>query len=165
LLEIDPIELVRGARQPEDYVNDRPYVAASHMTVALRSVFGTALAGNCNRRPELVRKTRLEIVIEVVRVRGGSAMLHRLFEPLGDRVSATEWPLDEAFALSQIVLARVTTVFQADDVIYLMRRPRIAFVQEAIFAAVPRPSRHKIAQGSINASPQFAIAGEPALSP
>jgi hypothetical protein len=38
LLEISPAELVRGARQLEDYVNDRPYVVSSYMSVALGPV-------------------------------------------------------------------------------------------------------------------------------
>src|SRR4051812_28583477 len=54
LVEIDPVSLVRGAERPEDYVNDRPYVASSYLTVAISRVFGTALAGNCQKKPELV---------------------------------------------------------------------------------------------------------------
>ena len=46
LLEIDPVELVRGAQRLEDYVNDRPYVSSSYLTVALGRIFGTALADN-----------------------------------------------------------------------------------------------------------------------
>lgn len=52
LLEIDPIALVRGRRGPpgdafslQQYVNDRPYVASSFLSVALGQVFGTALGG------------------------------------------------------------------------------------------------------------------------
>lgn len=98
LLEIDPVELVRGAQQLEDYVNDRPYVASSYLTVAIGRVFGTALAGNCNKRPELVdRKLPLAVTVEVVRARGGAEILHRLFEPLGYRVAAAPIPLDETF--------------------------------------------------------------------
>jgi hypothetical protein len=36
--------LVRGAQRLEDYVNDRPYVSSSYLTVALGRIFGTALA-------------------------------------------------------------------------------------------------------------------------
>src|ERR1700733_9576089 len=83
LLEIDPVELVRGAQRFEDYVNDRPYVSSSYMTVAIGRVFGTALAGNCRKRPELVEtKLPLESVIEVIRSRGGADVLRKLFEPL-----------------------------------------------------------------------------------
>ncbi len=98
LLELDPVELVRGATRPEDYVNDRPYVSSSYLTAALSRVFGTALAGNCNNRPELVaRKLPLDIAIEVIRAQGGEQILRKLFEPLGYTVAATPIPLDEKF--------------------------------------------------------------------
>jgi len=98
LLEIDPVNLVRGAQQLEDYVNDRPYVASSYMTVAMSRVFGTALAGNCQKRPELVdAKLPIEAVIEVIRSPGGSDMLRNLFEPLGYKVETSPIPLDENF--------------------------------------------------------------------
>jgi len=47
LVDVDSVHLVRGARAIEDYVNDRPYVASSYMSVAMGRLFGTALAGNC----------------------------------------------------------------------------------------------------------------------
>jgi 3' terminal RNA ribose 2'-O-methyltransferase Hen1 len=98
LLQIDPVELVRGAQQPEDYVNDRPYVSSSYLTVAIGRVFGTALAGNCQKRPELVdAKLPLTITVEVVRSRGGAEILKKLFEPLGYKVAVTSIPLDEKF--------------------------------------------------------------------
>jgi 3' terminal RNA ribose 2'-O-methyltransferase Hen1 len=98
LLEIDPVELVRGAQRPEDYVNDRPYVASSYLTVAMGRAFGTALAGNCQKKPELVETPLpLEITVEVVRSRGGADGLRRLFEPLGYRVEASQYPLDDNF--------------------------------------------------------------------
>jgi 3' terminal RNA ribose 2'-O-methyltransferase Hen1 len=99
LLEIDPVSLVRGAQQQlEDYVNDRPYVASSYMTVAISRVFGTALAGNCQKRPELVgTKLPLEAVVEVIRSPGGADMLRKLFEPLGYTVETSPIPLDENF--------------------------------------------------------------------
>jgi 3' terminal RNA ribose 2'-O-methyltransferase Hen1 len=98
LLELDPVELVRGARQLEDYVNDRLYVSSSYLTVAMGRVFGTALAGNCKNRPELVStKLPLEITAEVIRSRGGAVILRKLFEPLGYSVDATPIPLDEKF--------------------------------------------------------------------
>src|SRR5215510_11781976 len=52
LLDVDPVGLVRGKRGPagdggalEQYVNDRPYVASSFLSVAIAQVFGSALAG------------------------------------------------------------------------------------------------------------------------
>jgi len=98
LLEIDPVSLVRGTHQLEDYVNDRPYVSSSYMTVAIAKVFGTALSGICQKRPELVgMKLPLEAVIEVIQARGGANILRKLFEPLGYAVEATPIPLDPAF--------------------------------------------------------------------
>ena len=98
LIELDPVELVRGAQQLEDYVNDRPYVASSYLTVAMGRVFGTALAGNCQKRPELVKnKLPLEISVELIRARGGADTLRQLFEPLSYQVDVTPIPLDEKF--------------------------------------------------------------------
>src|SRR5205809_5517968 len=61
LLDIDPVGLVRNRRGPsgeshalEQYVNDRPYVASSFLSVAISQVFGSALAGRSKERPELV---------------------------------------------------------------------------------------------------------------
>src|SRR5262245_16599007 len=54
LLDVDPVGLVRNKFALEQYVNDRPYVASSFLSVAIAQVFGTALAGNSKDRPELV---------------------------------------------------------------------------------------------------------------
>ena len=58
LLDVDPVGMVRGKGQAEglldQYVNDRPYVASSFLSVAISQVFGSALQGRCKDRPELV---------------------------------------------------------------------------------------------------------------
>jgi 3' terminal RNA ribose 2'-O-methyltransferase Hen1 len=103
LLEVDPIGLVRGRKGPagegrtlQQYVNDRPYVASSFLSVALAEVFGTALAGRSKERPELAaRELPLEAGVSVLPCRGGEAFLRRLFEPLGYQITATQHPLDE----------------------------------------------------------------------
>ncbi len=125
LLDVDPIALVRkgrGAGRGSDgspavalaqYVNDRPYAASSLLAVALRTVFRSAMKGDCPARPELPGQARpLRIELPVVSVApavpavpasgrgggdGGPALVARLFEPLGWRVEATAIPLDEAF--------------------------------------------------------------------
>jgi 3' terminal RNA ribose 2'-O-methyltransferase Hen1 len=104
LLEVDPIALVRGRQgQPGggfalgQYVNDRPYAAASMLAAALKDVFRTALAGRCVARPELAASPiPLELHLPAVPCRGGADLLRRLFEPLGWLVSATAGPLDPA---------------------------------------------------------------------
>lgn len=127
LLEIDPVELVRGAQQLEDYVNDRPYVASSYFTVAMGRIFGTALSGKCQKRPELVEtKLPLEIVVETVRSRGGEEVLHKLFEPLGYGVKASRVPLDEKFPewgespYFRLTLSALVTVHDALSHLYLL---------------------------------------------
>ena len=103
-LEIDPIGLVRSNRRGnrqrllEDYVNDRPYVASSFVSVALNRVFHTALIGSCRERPELAQsEIPLEAVIHCLPSRGGETVLRRLFEPLGYEVTAEPHALDAKF--------------------------------------------------------------------
>ncbi len=109
LLEVDPVALVRRGKgkgrggAPDaalaQYVNDRPYAASSLLAVALSGVFRTALKGQCVLRPELPDQARpLRVEIPVLPARGGAAMVHRLFDPLGwDLVQAEAVPLDEQF--------------------------------------------------------------------
>ncbi len=105
LLDVDPVGLVRNRRGPagegyalEQYVNDRPYVASSFLSVAIAQVFGSALAGRSKERPALAEAPLpLEARLAVVPCRGGEGFLRRLFEPLGYAVAARRHPLDEQF--------------------------------------------------------------------
>ena len=103
LLAIDPVGLVRRGRGVSsfalaEYVNDRPYVASSFLSVALVSVFKSAMAGVCKGHEELVdSEIALKAALPVVPARGGEAMVRRLFEPLGYEVEVTAIPLDEKF--------------------------------------------------------------------
>ncbi len=104
LLEVDPVRLARSrARGLPDfslgqYVNDRSYAASSLLGVALADVFSTARSGRCASRQELAdRAIPLEITVPVLPCRGGPAVAHRLFEPLGWTVVADPIALDEAF--------------------------------------------------------------------
>ena len=98
LLEIDPIGLVRGRGATLDqYVNDRPYVASSFLSVALAEVFRSALAGNCKERPALVdQPLPLVATIAALPCRGGDEIVARLFAPLGYAVETVSRPLDHA---------------------------------------------------------------------
>jgi 3' terminal RNA ribose 2'-O-methyltransferase Hen1 len=105
LLDVDPIGLVRTRRGPsgeggllDQYVNDRPYVASSFMSVAIARVFASALGGSSKGRPELVYEPLpLMTRIAVLPCRGGEEFLRRLFEPLGYQITAEHHPLDEQF--------------------------------------------------------------------
>src|SRR4026209_234065 len=105
LLDVDPVGLVRNRRGPageggtlDQYVNDRPYVASSFLSVAISRVFGSALGGRSKNRPELAEaKIPLQAKMSVLPCRGGDGFLRRLLEPLGYEVSAERHSLDEAF--------------------------------------------------------------------
>lgn len=127
LVEVDPVVLVRRRHRAaeagslEPYVNDRPYVASSFMSVALAKVFGTAMTGRSEERPELaVSPIPLAIDLPVLPSRGGADLVRRLFEPLGYDVSATSIPLDEQFAAwgpSPYVSVRLGTTRRLADVL------------------------------------------------
>ena len=102
-VEVDPFGRTRHrqhrrAQGIEPYLNDRPYVASSMLSVALGRLFRTALNGTCEARPELVgQPLDLEIGLPVVPVRGGQEVLRRLFEPLGYEVDSSSIALDAEF--------------------------------------------------------------------
>jgi 3' terminal RNA ribose 2'-O-methyltransferase Hen1 len=102
LLDVDPVGLVRkdhGAGFALDqYVNDRPYVASSFLSVAIAQVFGTALAGRSRERAEVAAAALpFTVTLAAVPCHGGEDILRRLFEPLGYTVTATPHPLDPTF--------------------------------------------------------------------
>lgn len=105
LLDIDPVGLVRNRKGPsgergtlDQYVNDRPYVASSFLSVAIARVFGSALGGRSKHREELAATPiPLKAKISVLPCRGGEGLLRRLFEPLGYHVSAKRHALDPVF--------------------------------------------------------------------
>jgi 3' terminal RNA ribose 2'-O-methyltransferase Hen1 len=105
VLDVDSVGLVRGRRGPEgeggllqQYVNDRPYVASSFLSVAIARLFGSALKGESKERPELATlPIPLEARLAVVSSRGGEGFLRRLFEPLGYEVITESQPLDPKF--------------------------------------------------------------------
>jgi 3' terminal RNA ribose 2'-O-methyltransferase Hen1 len=103
LLDVDPVGLVRGRRGPsgeggalDQYVNDRPYVASSFLSVAISDVYGTAMTGRSKERPELA-PTPIPLIARIAALpcRGGEDFLQRLFEPLGYAVNTISHPLDQ----------------------------------------------------------------------
>ena len=102
LLDIDSIELKRSRATADfalgQYVNDRPYVASSFLSVAIARVFGTALSGRCKDRPELVQTSiPLQARICALPCQDGEQLLKNLFEPLGYRLALERHTLDHAF--------------------------------------------------------------------
>ena len=103
LIDIDPVQLAREHRGSDgeslfDYVNDRPYVASSFLSVAISRVYGAALGRRSKERPELVKQPLpLQAMIVMVRCPGGEATIRRLFEPLGYDVDIQGYMLDKQF--------------------------------------------------------------------
>ena len=103
LLDINPIDLARGKLGTRDgglfdYVNDRPYVSSSFMSTALVRVFGSAMSGRCDERPELAESPlNLTACVHMLPCRGSEELPKEIFEPLGYRVEAKTSVLDEKF--------------------------------------------------------------------
>jgi 3' terminal RNA ribose 2'-O-methyltransferase Hen1 len=126
LLDIDPIALVRRGRAPAqfalaEYVNDRPYVASSFMSVAIAKLFGTAMSGRSKERQELAdAPLDLTAHLPVVPSRGGEELLRGLFKPLGYEIEARAIPLDDAFpgwGSSRYLDVRLTTRARVRDLL------------------------------------------------
>ncbi|MCY3722953.1 MAG: 3' terminal RNA ribose 2'-O-methyltransferase Hen1 [Candidatus Poribacteria bacterium] len=105
LLDVDSVGLIRRSRGQfaesfalSQYVNDRPYVASSFLSVAISRVFGSALSGKCKERPELVKtEIPLSAKLSILPCRGGEKLLRRLFEPLGYTIEAQRHTLNTQF--------------------------------------------------------------------
>lgn len=119
MLDIDPIALARGRGRPgesqaplEPYVNDRPYVASSFLSVAIAQLLGSALKGRSKDRPALAETPiPLEAALPMLPARGGEPFLRALFEPLGYAVECRRLPLDGQFpswGLSRYVALRLS---------------------------------------------------------
>ena len=100
LLDVDPIALVRGRGSVlTDYVNDRPYIASSFLSVAIARVFGSALGGRSSERPKLAPQP-LPLSAGLAALRCERETLVRdLFEPLGYEVTVDPPDADESAGL------------------------------------------------------------------
>ena len=101
LLGIDPLALTRGkpgAKGLFDYVNDRPYVSSSFMSVAIARVFNTAMTGRADAHQALSdAPLDLTATLTMLPCRTERNRLRDVFEPLGYEVSYESFELDEAF--------------------------------------------------------------------
>ncbi|MEM7314043.1 MAG: 3' terminal RNA ribose 2'-O-methyltransferase Hen1 [Planctomycetota bacterium] len=132
LLDVDPVGLVRGRGQwkkgvLDQYVNDRPYVASSLMSVAISQVYGSALAGRCKQKTELVQQAiPLTARLDVLPVRGGEDLLERIFSPLGYEIESKPHPLDDQFPewgegfYYSVTLRKVTTLSDLLQHLYVL---------------------------------------------
>jgi 3' terminal RNA ribose 2'-O-methyltransferase Hen1 len=132
LLDVDPVGMVRGRRGVShtvlsQYVNDRPFVASSFMSVAIAQVLGPALDGRSKERPELATlPIPLVAKVEVFPCRGGENFLYEVFQPLGYEVEAVRYPLDEKFdewgpsPYYSVTLSKTTTLSELLTHLYVL---------------------------------------------
>jgi 3' terminal RNA ribose 2'-O-methyltransferase Hen1 len=107
LMEVDPVGLVRRGRSAfalAEYVNDRPYVASSLLSVAIVTVYKTAMEG---ARPELAASA-LPLEAFLPTVRGSADLVRRLFEPLGYAVETAAIALENDWGDSRYVSLRLS---------------------------------------------------------
>ena len=104
LLDVDPVALVRGKQGQHEggtldqYVNDRPYVLSSFLSVALGRALGTAMSGRSKDKQDLAdQPLPLTAHLAAVACRAGEGLIRELFEPLGYAVTPERHPLDEMF--------------------------------------------------------------------
>jgi 3' terminal RNA ribose 2'-O-methyltransferase Hen1 len=119
VMDVDPVGLVRRGRSAfalAEYVNDRPYVASSLLSVALVTVFKTAMEG---ARPELALSAiELEASLPAVPARGGADLVRRLFEPLGYSMDVEEIALDlPEWGASRYVGLRLSGVLRLSELL------------------------------------------------
>lgn len=101
-LDVDPVALVRGKGKDKDglldqYVNDRPYVASSFLSVAIANTLRNALGGSSKERQALADTAiPLSATVTPLPVRG-SDLIERLFGPLGYAITVTPIPLDQTW--------------------------------------------------------------------
>jgi 3' terminal RNA ribose 2'-O-methyltransferase Hen1 len=128
LLDVDPVGLVRGRPSSagegglvDAYVNDRPYVASSFLSVAIARVLGTALGGRAED-PELPLRERVfEAHVTPVRARGD--LVERLFAPLGYAVQVEPVAVPDAAHAGRhvsIALSATTTLKQLLSHLYVL---------------------------------------------
>ncbi|MFE2751861.1 3' terminal RNA ribose 2'-O-methyltransferase Hen1 [Actinosynnema sp. NPDC059335] len=120
LLEVDPVALVRGPGSTlTQYVNDRPYVAGSLLTVALGSVFRTAMNGRSRSRAE-VAATPIPLTVRVPVL--PHRLVERLFTPLGWTARLTPIPLGdgEDSRYADVTLTGTLTLAEALKHLYVL---------------------------------------------
>lgn len=114
-LDVDPVGLVRGKNQQSNgllaqYVNDRPFVANSFLSVAMVRVFAQSMAGKSKDRQALAnRPLPFEVRIVPVALSGDLKLLAALFEPLGYTVTSPTAVDGDDFKLNKWLKGRSVT--------------------------------------------------------
>ncbi|MCB9396207.1 MAG: 3' terminal RNA ribose 2'-O-methyltransferase Hen1 [Acidobacteria bacterium] len=102
-VEVDPIRLSRQLDQSpsfdlKPYVNDRPYVANSYLSVALNVFFRSAIAElDSDSKPHAKTEHTVTVHLPVVSMRGDASIFQRVFEPLGYGIQLQKLPFADPY--------------------------------------------------------------------
>lgn len=125
-LDIDPVGLVRGKNRHADgllahYVNDRPYVANSFLSVALSRSFGQSMAGKSKEKPDLADLALpFEARIVPAAAAGDASVIKDLFAPLGYEVDAKPLSEDQSTGLFDLRLSGTVRIADLLNHLYVL---------------------------------------------
>jgi 3' terminal RNA ribose 2'-O-methyltransferase Hen1 len=104
IVEVDPVERVRGLAWNggiAQYVEPRPFLAASYMSQAISLCLRSAMNGVVSSknpdeaaRLEILAEEKWPLEIRVAPLRTSPGLINRMFEPLGWDVTVESTPLD-----------------------------------------------------------------------
>jgi 3' terminal RNA ribose 2'-O-methyltransferase Hen1 len=110
-LDVDPIAMVRGPNRQaagllSNYVNDRPYVANSLLSVAIARAYNQAMAGKSKDRQSLADQSLpFKARVTPISVAGRPGLVQALFAPLGYEATATPLLEDGPACLFDVEIA------------------------------------------------------------
>jgi len=119
-VDVDPVALVRGKNKQstgllDQYVNTRPYVANSILSVSINKCFAQTMAGKSKDRQSLAEKTLpFEALIGPIVNQGDENFVLSVFEPLGYACKIV--PLNES-ADNKLVSIKLTAAIQLSEML------------------------------------------------
>ena len=125
-VDVDPIALVRGKNKQttgllDQYVNTRPYVANSILSVAINKSFAQSMAGKSKDRQALADlQLPFEAFLGPVACQGDEEFVLSLFEPLGYTCSVTSLGDDADSNLYSIKISATIRLSELLNQIYVL---------------------------------------------
>ena len=133
LLEVDPVAMVRGKGGISQtvlaqYVNDRPYVASSFMSVAIAQVLGSGTGWSFKRTSRIGQHPNSASgkLLKYCPAEAARSFLNDIFQPLGYEIQAIRYPLDEKFEdwgpspYYSVTLSKTTTLSELLTHLYVL---------------------------------------------
>ncbi|MBM7067244.1 3' terminal RNA ribose 2'-O-methyltransferase Hen1 [Actibacterium sp. 188UL27-1] len=123
-LNVDPVALVRGKNDHSDgllsqYVNDRPYVASTFLSVSLTRALGQSMSGKSKERQDLAdRELPYRARILPIALAGELDLARLLFEPLGYQVEIHA--VDDSARVVDLVISGTTRLSALLNHLYVL---------------------------------------------